>query len=267
MQYRLNARYRGWALATLLALGSGGLASTAQDASAATVCGPGDHWIDTCVPMTQTWSVHMEFGLDRDLDGVVDEEAVFDGYVVVQNDAPYESRPRADPGHLNEMTTTIQDMSLNGTSANVSGWTMRAGIAQGLAPTSGYAQEHSSDPSSAGNRFDMVFVIDGTPYGRLHHDGSFFFEAALTSFPQAGADYKHLGAPFGTSFPLYDENGTWAMSIKDLFETDHVSIGRPHFVVTAVVPIPAAIGLFGAGLALLGLVGRASQCRPDRRHA
>ncbi len=229
---------------------------------AASVCGSGDHWIETCVPATQTWNVQMAFGLDTDLDTIVDEEAWFAGYMTVQNFAPFESDPSGDPGHLNRMRTQITNMVLNGTSTNVTGWVMRAGTSQGLPVTNGFTEENPSDPSQTTNRFDMVFVIDGSPYGTLHHNGSFFYEASLNTFPMLGADYRHLGGPFGTSFPLFDQNDEWVVSVKDLFDTDLVTKGRPHFVVTAVVPLPGAATLLVAGIALLGAAGARRRSRP-----
>jgi hypothetical protein len=97
----------------------------------------------------------------------------------------------------------------------------------------------------------MVFNIEGTPFGTLHHAGSFFFSADITSFPQIGADYKHLGAPFGTHFALLDSNDVHVLNMTDLFDTDLVSVGRPHFVVTQVVPLPPAILLLVSGMAPL----------------
>lgn len=217
-------------------------------AAAETVCGPGAHWVDSCVAATQTWAIRLEFGIDGNFDGVTDADAAFEGFAVVQNDAPVESNPSGDPGHLDLMSSQIINLSLAGTSANVAGWTFRAGVGQGLSATTGFIQEDGSNAALAENRYDMVFAIDGTPFGTLHHVGTFFFTDLISAFPQPGADYRHLGGPFGTSFELYDVNDALALVVTDLLQSDHIGTGRPHFVVTAVVPVPATIWLFASGL-------------------
>ncbi|GEM_PF-2357153 len=222
---------------------------------AASVCGPGDHWVDTCTAGTQTLRVHMEFGLDTNLDQLTDVEAAFDGTMVVKWNNPHASDPLVDPTHLDRMGSQILSMSLTGTGGYVAGWTFRIGVDQGLPATTGYIQE-STDPAVASNRYDTVFNIDGTPFGTLHHAGTFFFSGDITSFPQVGADYKHLGAPFGTHFALLDQNGTHVLNMTDLFNTDFISVGRPYFVVTEVVPLPSAIPLFLSGLVSLVFVAR-----------
>lgn len=228
---------------------------------AASVCGPGDHWVDACSAGTATLRVHMEFGLDTNLDQVTDVEAAFDGTMVVKWTDPHASDPVADPTHLDRMGSQILSMSLTGAGGYVAGWTFRAGVDQGLAATTGYIQESSSDPAVAENRYNLVFNIDGTPFGTLHHTGSLFFTSNITGFPQVGADYQHLGALFGTYFSLYDSNDVHVLTMTDLFNTDHISVGRPDFVVTAVVPLPPALLLFVSGLASLMLAARARSAR------
>jgi hypothetical protein len=159
------------------------------------------------------------------------------------------------------MGTSILDMALTGVTSNVTGWTFLAGTRQGLAATNGNIQEDGSDPSLASARYDMVFQIGGTSFGTLHHDNTFFFADTITSFPQIGADYRHLGGPFGTNFKLYDGDGTHVLNMTDLLVSDHTTIGRPHFTITAIVPAPPAFWLFGTGLVALVRVASRRQRR------
>lgn len=231
--------------------------SLSSGAGAASVCGSGTHWVDVCAAGTHTVALALEFGIDWNLDGITDEDAHFQGTMVVRNGAPFESDPTGDPGHLRYISTSILDMSLTGVTSNVAGWTFLAGTRQGLAATNGSIQEDGANPSLASTRYDMVFEIGGTPFGTLHHDNTFFFADTIESFPQLGADYQHLGGPFGTNFKLYDASGTHALTMTDLLASDHASVGRPHFTITAIVPVPPAIWLFGSGLAaLVTLAGR-----------
>jgi hypothetical protein len=234
----------------------------ASPIQAASICGPGDHWVDACAAGTQTLRVHMEFGLDTNLDQLTDVEAAFDGTVVVRRGNPAASDPDNDPLHLDRMGSQILSMALTGSGGYADGWTFRAGIDQGLAATTGYILE-TDDPAVAYNRYDMVFSIDGTPFGTLHHAGSFFFSADVTAFPQVGADYKHLGAPFGTHFALRDQNDVTVLNMTDLFDTDFVSIGRPHFVITQVVPLPSTILFLMSGIAPLMLALGKRKRRPS----
>lgn len=236
-------------------------------ARAASVCGPGDHWVDACTAGTATLQVHMEFGLDTNLDQLTDVEAAFDGTMVVKWTDPHASDPVANPTHLDRMGSQILSMSLTGAGGYVAGWTFRAGVDQGLAATTGYIQESSTDPAVAENRYDMVFNIDGTPFGTLHHTGTLFFTSDITGFPQVGADYSHLGALFGTYFSLYDANDVHVLTMTDLFNTDHISVGRPNFMVTAVVPLPSASLLLMSGLAPLVIAAKSRRGRSSLQSA
>ncbi len=215
-------------------------------ALAASICGPGDHWVDTCIAGTATYQVQMQFGLDTNVDGQTDVETAFDGTMTVKWSNPFAS-DSTNPTHMDIMGSQILSMSLTGTGGYVDGWTIRAGIDQSLPATTGYILE-SADPAVAENRYNMVFNIDGTPFGTLHHTGTFFFTTNITGFPQVGADYKHLGGPFGTSFALYDQSDNYALTITDLFNSDHATVGRPNFVVTAIVPLPSTLQLLMSGL-------------------
>jgi hypothetical protein len=189
----------------------------------------------------------MKFGLTTNISGFADYEAQFEGTMTVRRSDPVASDMVNNPLHLDFIDTEILSMNLVGTSAEVNGWVFRAGVDQGLAPTTGFIQE-SGDPTIATDWTNLVFVIEGTPYGTLHHNDSLFFATSIDSFPVVGAVYKHTGSPFGTNFPLYDANNNFAIKLTDLFNTDWVTVGRPQFEITSVVPIPPAIILFGSGL-------------------
>lgn len=101
----------------------------------------------------------MNFDLDTDLDSLVDIEVSFVGQMVVQNGDPYASDPVNAPGHIDRIDTQILAMNLAGSTPDVSGWTLRVGINQGIAPSLGFIQERA-DPTLALSRFDAVFEID-----------------------------------------------------------------------------------------------------------
>jgi hypothetical protein len=222
-----------------------------QQAFGASICDSGVHWVDTCGGGTNTFSIVMRFGLTTNISGLADYEAQFEGTMTVSRSDPVASDVVNNPLHLDFIDTEILSMNLVGTSAEVNGWVFSAGADQGLAPTTGFIQE-SGDPSIAMDWTDLIFVIEGTPYGTLHHDGSLFFAAAIDRFPSPGTAYKHTGSPFGTNFPLYDINNNFALKLTDLFGTDWITVGRPEFVITSAVPVPPAIIMFVPGL--LGLL-------------
>ncbi|MFA7387224.1 MAG: hypothetical protein WCZ87_06140 [Thiohalobacteraceae bacterium] len=224
-----------------------------RSASAAT-CAPAAHWVDACGAGVDSYLVTMRFGIDTDFDAFANVDVTFSGNMQIARSDPYPSNPGASPGHLDRLDTEILSMELTG-SGFAEGWTMRAGGLQGLAPTLGFVQEQTS--SAALSHFDMVFEFVGTPYGTLHHAGTLFFEASVDQFLPVGAWFRHTGSPFGTTFPLYDSSNVWVLNLEDQIVTDFVGVGRPEFqIAAAVVPVPAALGLFGAGLVALVGVAR-----------
>jgi hypothetical protein len=218
-------------------------------AHAAAVCGPGNHWIDSCPAGTETLPIIMRFGLSTNGDSVTDVEVQFDGTITVQRNDPVVGNPTTDPGHLNYIQTEILSMNLVGTSAYGNGWFFRAGVSEGLSPSTGFIRE-TTNAAVGTNRFDLVFQIDGSPYGTLHHDGTFFFSAPIDRLPPVGTVYKHLGGPFGTDFALLDTGDNQVLRLTDLFGTDYVTQGRPEFTI---VPLPSALGLLAVGI--FGLFG------------
>ncbi len=229
-----------------------------SEAIGAAICGPGNHWVDTCTPGTYTLGIHIEFGIDTDLDNVTDFEAQFDGTMIVQRGVPQPSDPSGSPAHNDFIRTEILSMQLAGSSPETSGWTFLAGVNQGLAASTGIIKEYADFPESADHRYDMVFEITGTPYGRLHHENTTFFfeEPDLLRSPEIGSSYHHFGGPFGTIFKMFDDTETNVIKITDLFNTDHATFGRPNFVITSIVPVPGALWLFISGLVFLGIKQR-----------
>lgn len=218
-----------------------------QQVWGASTCGPGAHWVDTCSGETATFSIVMKFGLATKLGGFADYEAQFEGNMTVKRSDPVALDPINDPLHLNYINTEILSMYLVGTAAPVNGWILRAGADQGLAPTTGYIQE-SADANIATDLTNLAFIIDGTPYGTLHPTRTVFFSASIDRFPSLGTMYNHAGGPFGTNVPLYDANNNFVLKFTDLFNTDWITVGRPQYEITAVVPLPPAIIMFGSGL-------------------
>lgn len=218
---------------------------------AASTCGPGAHWIDTCSAGTETFAIVMRFGLTTNIQALADYEAQFEGTMTVRRGDPVVLDPASDPGHANYINTEILSMDLLGTSPEVSGWRFRAGIDQGLDPTTGFIRE-TNDPKVALDWADLIFIIEGTPYGTLHHDGSLFFATSIDAWPPIGVSYSHTGSPFGTNFPLFDANNDFAIKLTDLFNTNWIDIGRPQYEIVSVVPLPPTVVLLVWGL--LGLL-------------
>ena len=217
-------------------------------------CGTDANWVSTCSAGTQTLNVTMNFGLDTDFSSLANVDVSFTGEVIVKIGDPYASDPVNAPGHIDRINTEIISMSLMGSTSYVNGWGFRMGVDQAVAPSLGFIQEQINT-TIALSRFDTVFEIDSIPYGTLTHDlnATVFFEDLISGLPEIGAKYNHTGAPFGTTIPLFDENGIEVLRLTDLIVTDFVTIGRPHFIVDSVViPVPPAIWLFGSGL--LGLI-------------
>lgn len=232
--------------------------SYSEQVTSAPVCGTGAHWVDTCSAGMQELNITMYFGLDTDLDALANIDVSFSGTVQIQYSDAYASSPISNPTHLDRVDTEIVSMNLSGNEAFVSGWSFHMGANQGLAETFGFVQEQA-DSSLALNHFDTVFEFRGTPFGTLSHSGTFFFETIVSELLPIGALFNHTGSPFGTTFPLSDENGNQPIFFTDQIITNFTTVGRPHFIIESVttVPVPAAFWLFISGVsALLGITKR-----------
>jgi hypothetical protein len=227
-------------------------------ATHAASCGPGSDWISVCGSGSQSLRVTMNFGLDTDFNSLADVDVSFTGVMVVERSDPYASDPVNAPGTLDRIDMQIISMDLSGASPFVAGWRFRVGAGEGIDPSFGFIQGQS-DSAIALARFDSVFEIDSVQYGVLTHDlnATVFFEDLITALPEIGAKYNHTGGPFGTTIPLFDQDGIEVLRLTDLIATDFITVGRPHFTVdAAVVPIPAVAWLMVSGLGCLAGLGR-----------
>lgn len=211
---------------------------------AASVCGPGAHWVDGCSAGSGNFAVTVGFGIDLDLDTVPEYDVMFQGRAFIVHGNPRTSDP-GNPTHLDIFPAEILSMSLAGTGGVMDGVTLLAGTDQGIAQrSSGYVLELEADPSRAWSHFNIFLELRDTPYGTLHHanDKVPWVAAEVDRYPAFGADYRHLGCCFGTFIPLYDAGETARFMITDL--TDG---GRPYMSLTP-VPLPSALYLLVSGL-------------------
>jgi len=228
---------------------------------AASTCRPGVNWVGSCAAGTETLSVTEVFGFDTDLDAfnTADVMGQFVGMMTVTRSAPYASSGSGNAGYLDRIDMELVSMSLAGASPYVAGWKMRAGVNEGLAPTTGYISE-LGDPQAPTARYDMVFEFENTPLGTLHHNGSLFFSTQIDQSPAAGAVYKHTGCCFGTLFDLFDGNNINVPLLTDQFGTDYAEAGRPELTITGIVPLPATVWLLSRGLLGIALRAKGHAC-------
>ena len=193
-------------------------------ATPASFCGPGPHWVDTCSANSATFSTYAILGVDITLDGVPDFNVTVAGPTTVAW-----SNPSA-----HQLQTELVSMSLSG-----SGFTLTAGdgignlVSDGPLYSPGSVIEQVGNTALADSFFDVFFQLDGTPYGPLHNNTALRVQTVIDQIVPYGADFH-----FGGSVPLYDQSNV-----------ERVRIGPvDHFV----VPEPGVLALFAAGLGLLG---------------
>lgn len=231
--YLFRAKFTAIGFAALLFLGLPLLTN------AAPVCGPGDHWVDDCSTDTDTFSSSATIGIDTNLDDIADTTVVLSGPTTVFRGDPVND----GTGHFNHIDTEIVSLNLTG-----AGFTIIAGDGVGNLTkdndlhSPGAIDEQASDPAAADSFFDVFFEIT-TPVpglGPLHNKDPLTLTSVITKVPPIGVTYTHnIPGPIS------------------LFDVNDVERARLVNASHTVVPIPAAVWLFGSALlALAGLSRR-----------
>ncbi len=248
--FNMNNRNSFKLILLFLGLTSIMLLSASESANAVQI-GPGTHWVDTGLPGQDSFSSLMEFGVDITLDGVPEFDATFvggSGTTVVDrstalDDSIFFPGLRPVDGHLDVIDTEIVSMQLTGTGA-ATGWTLRAGVFQGVAPSLGAVAEQAGDNTLADSFFNVFFEIDGTPFGTLNNINPLRVEAEVDRLPPIGTDYT---ADFLLSgfIELFNQQGQHVANVTEL-----TTGGTGHHLAT---PEPTTVALLGIGL--VGLAG------------
>ena len=224
-----------------------------NNALAIPVCGPGDHWIDSCSTAggpsgnaefyTDTFDSVATISIDQNFDNVGDFTAVLGGIVKIFRGDPYQNDPVNDPGHLNRIDTEIVEMTLSG-----GGVTLRAGDGNANLSSDnnlysgGSIIEKSGDPTLADSFFDVFVEIEFNGM-ILYNIDPFVIAAEIDQVPPLGINYLH---PFSAlPVKLYDISDINGLNpIAQIIEANHKPLP---------VPEPSAYLLLSIGLVLLAL--------------
>ena len=156
------------------------------------ICGPGDHWIDTCPAFSISNETVSTVAIDFDFDGVADVSLDLIGEADHVSAAP-DNTDAGDLAHLNHIDIEITS------------FVETAGaITLTLVNTApGQITEQSGDPALADIFFDVFFEIEGTPFGTLHNTQALRVEAVIDQIPPFNVDMVGVNVPLA----LYDGNG------------------------------------------------------------
>lgn len=227
----------------------------AQSLFAAT-CGPGNHWVDTCLAGQDVIPKStISFGVDLDLDGIPEYDAVFIGGPTIINrsnpldDSIFFPGTRPIDGHLDVIDTEMISMNLSGASPPVLGGELRV---QGPSnPTRGAIAEIDSDPALADSFFDVFFEVEIPGFPVLYNMDPLRIETIIDRVPpKMGTNYEINIALTLWPLPLYDINTN-----QHVANLTHLADGSTgHHLIGHVVPIPATLWLMGSALlTMLGL--------------
>ncbi|UCG33974.1 MAG: hypothetical protein JSU68_04920 [Phycisphaerales bacterium] len=190
-------------------------------------CGPGAHWIDTCVAGSDNITSEALVGIDRTLDCVADQNLVMRGPVTVLraiplDDSVYFPGTRPIDGHLDVIDTEIVQMELTGWGGEV----LKAGLFQGngnvLVATLGNIAEKTTDNAIGESFFDVYFEIYVPDLGYLYNHAAMTLSSEIDCVPPEVGIYVHeIGC-----IDLYDDpvGGTL---IAKLVSPNHNTFPQP----------------------------------------
>jgi hypothetical protein len=213
-------------------------------------CGPGDHWVDTCLEgEDQIANTQALVGIDLDLDCVADLNLVLgpcgepDHLLIISRSDPRDDSQnfpglRPVDGHLDVIDTEIISMCLTG-----GGFTLRAGMGQGgvISPALGAIVELVAHSERAESFFDVFFVVE-TPMGSLYNQTPVRVEAIIECVPPQAKYIKPTGC-----YPLYTSPiPGQGMHVANLVEAEHIVNPVPsHSQLGLILLILAVAGFFG----------------------
>lgn len=232
-------------------------AFSAGEARATAICGPGTHWMDTCLgdadffPST-TAVVTTNIAGTINLAGPT---------TIVRQDAsdfsinfPGFNGSSLD-GHMDVIDTEIVALSLTGGPFVL---TAGQGVTPGgviLSPSLGVIVEDPTDSTLALSHFELFFELDLTalvPGLYLYNHDPHIMEAVIDGVPPTGT---HVPPAPGPTL-LYDDPVAGSV-IAQITDSSHTTVGS--------VPEPASAVLLAIGLAVLGVRARRS-CGAPRRN-
>ena len=160
-------------------------------------CGPGDHWIDSCVGGQDSFpSISAIGGVDISFDCGTDVTIPASGSAVVQRADPSDDSqnyPGTRPidGHDDVIDTEILSMTLTGSGASIT-----AGAGQGyggaLSASNGIIAEQLTDPALGESFFDLYLEAYLNGFYAYNHV-PIRVQATLDRFPPYGVTYTFNG--------------------------------------------------------------------------
>ena len=216
--------------------------------SAGTVSHKFNSLVDTCSAGTDQFASSMIFGVDTNKDGNPDFNAEFLGGITKIN----RSNPMDDSvnfpglrmvdGHLDVIDTNMISVNIPGKEGSVTaGWTIRIGTDQGVAsPSLGAIAEQASNSFLADSFFNVIFEIDGTPFGTVHNN---HFLKVVSVIDRVPPIQRYVADQTNLPLRIYDEQDNWVANL-----TDPLGGGNAHH---DPLPEPASLLLLGSGLGLL----------------
>ncbi|MCK4340197.1 MAG: hypothetical protein KAY37_00550 [Phycisphaerae bacterium] len=188
-------------------------------------CGPGAHWIDTCMSGEDFMPSSALVGIDFDGDGLADTSLTLNGMVTIRRSGAldvsmhYPDVAIAD-GHRDVIDTEITQMELFG-----AGVTLIAGAEFGAYPLSaslGAIVEQPGNPALGDSAFEVFFEID-LGGGQLAYNHTALNVATVIDCIVPDATYLH---PVGV-IPLYSDpvGGVW---VANLVTANHDTYPTPE---------------------------------------
>lgn len=210
------------------------LLAVSRPASAAPICGPGAHWVDTCGSGTDSFNARLTVAIDdAPYDNIPNAVFSFFGPVTIFRGNPVDTPDPLDPGHLNHIDTELVSMTLTG-----GGFTLIAGDGTGNLSndgplfSGGGITEQPGNPFWADSFFDIFVEVQGCENCPLHNRDPIHMTGTMDTTLPVSYNVDFSGPPV----TMFGQNG----------EDSRVISAQ----LTA-VPEPSTLLLLASGLAVL----------------